>query len=59
MPNTISRFILPLQSEDQVKIGEFHWDFSNLIFVSFLKLLKMDSPGVFFKDGLMLYILKA
>ena len=36
----ISRFILPLQSED-------------------LKLSKMYSPSVFFKDGLMLYVFES
>ena len=32
--NDISRFILPLQSEDQVKLEKLNSDFSNLIFVS-------------------------
>ena len=55
----ISRLILPLQSEDQVKLEQFNSDFSNYFFVSCLKLSKMYSPSVFFKDGLMLYVFES
>ena len=40
-----------LLSKDQVNL-----DFSNYIFVSCLKLSRVYSPSVFFKDGLKLYI---
>ena len=54
-----SRFILPLQSEDQVKLEKFNSDFWNKLLVSCLKLPKMYSPSVFFKDGLMLYVFES
>ena len=54
-----SRFILPLQSDDQVKLEKFNSDFSNSIFVSCLSLSKMYSPSVFLKDGLMLYVFES
>ena len=41
-----------------MKFSELNSDFSNKIFVSCLKLLKMYSPIVFFKDGLKLYVFK-
>ena len=55
----ISRFILPLPSEDQVKLSKFNSDFSNKICVSCLKLSKTYSPSVFFKEGLMLYVFES
>ena len=42
-----------------MKLSELNSDFSNLSFVSCLKLLKTDSPGVFFKDGLKLYVFES
>ena len=54
----ISRFILPLQSEDQKKLEKFILDFSNQIFASGVTLSKTYSPSVIFKDRLMLYVFK-
>ena len=54
-----SRFILPLQSGDQVKLYKFNINFSNNFFVSCPKLLKTTSLSVFFKEGLMLYVFES
>ena len=42
-----------------MKLEKFNSDFSNYFFLSCLKLSKMYSPSVFFKDGLMLYVLQS
>ena len=55
----ISRIILPLQSDDQVKLETFNSDFSNYFFVSCIKLSKMYSPSVFLKYRLMLYVFES
>ena len=48
-----------LLSKDHVKFSELNSDFSNKIFVSWLKLLKTYSPSVFFKAGLKLYVFES
>ena len=45
--------------KDQVKFSKLNSDLSNLIFVSFHKLLKTYSPSVLFKDGLKLYVFES
>ena len=52
-------FMAALLSKEQVKFSKLNLDFSNYFFVSCLKLSKMYSPSIFFKDGLKLYVLKA
>ena len=42
-----------------MKLSELNSEFSNLIYVSCLKLLKTYSPSVFFKDGLKLYVFES
>ena len=43
----ILTFMATMLSKDQVKFSELNSDFSNLIFVSCLKLLKTYSPSLF------------
>ena len=52
-------FMAALLSKDQVKFSKLNSDFSNLIFVSCHKLLKMYSPSELFKDGLKLYVFES
>ena len=59
LANFISKFILLLQSEVQVKLSKFNSDFSNKILVSCFKLLKMYSPRVFLKTDCCFMVLKA
>ena len=55
----ILTFMAALLSKDQVKFSKLNSDFSNKIFVSCHKLLKMYSPNVLFKDGLKLYVFES